>query len=362
MMLQAAARSAASSAKHTSPRGGVHRGRWAVAAAAQPRLSTLVNSFDLADTLPPLPRPAYDTACGEVSPSHWDAEWSVEDIQSASQDNGMFTWGASDPARAGAPLIQRGEGVYVYDHDGKQYLDWTSQAVCTNLGYTVPAQVREAVTKQLDTLPFVYSGLAMTEPRARLSKLLAELIPGDITGFIFPSSGAEANEGAIRMARRFTGREKIMTRYRSYHGGTTSTLTATGDFRRWFAEAGQSGFIKIADPNPFGFQWGDTEEEACERALAALHEQILMEGPQSIAAFLMEHVPGSGGVLLPPKGYMEGVQALCKEYGILLIADEVTARQPSNTLAPIPLNNRHIDHPNRLLHCAAGYDGIRSHW
>ena len=144
--------------------------------------------------------------------------------------------------------------MWLQDQDGKQYLDWTSQAVCTNLGYTVPAQVRAAVTKQLDTLPFVYGGMAMTEPRARLSKLLAELIPGDISGFIFPSSGAEANEGAIRMARRFTGREKIMTRYRSYHGGTSSTLTATGDFRRWFAEQGQSGYIKIPDPNPFGFQ------------------------------------------------------------------------------------------------------------
>ena len=263
-----------------------------------------------------------------MSARHWDQAWSDADLQSASQENAMFTWGASDPARAGAPLIKRAEGVYLYGHDGKQYLDWTSQAVCTNLGYTVPTQVQEAVSQQLSELPFVYSGLAMTAPRARLSNLLAELIPGDINGFIFPSSGAEANECAIRMARRFTGRQKIMSRYRSYHGGTTATLTATGDFRRWFAEHGQSGFVKIADPNPFGFQWGDTEEEAGERALAALHEQILMEGPDTIAAFLLEHVPGSGGVLLPPQGYMEGVQALCKEYGILLIADEVG--EPSN--------------------------------
>ena len=286
-------------------------------------MSTLVNSFDMPDTLPPLPRGTYDTATGQASAAHWQAEWSEDDIQAASMDNCMFTWGPSDPARAGAPLMKRGDGVYLYGHDGKEYLDWTSQAVCTNLGYTVPQQVRDAVTKQLDELPFVYSGLAMTETRARLSKLLAELLPGDINGFIFPSSGGEANEGAIRMARRFTGRHKIMSRYRSYHGGTASTLTATGDFRRWFAEQGQSGFVKIADPNPFGYRWGNTEEEACERALAALHEQVLMEGPDTIAAFLMEHVPGAAGTLLPPKGYMEGVQAICKEYGILLIADEV---------------------------------------
>ena len=303
------------------------------AACACRRALSTVNSFDLADRIPPPPRASYDTACGEVSGAHWEQQWAAADVQAASMDNCMFTWGPSDPARAGAPLISRAEGVYLYDGDGKQYLDWTSQAVCTNLGYTVPQQVQDAVGRQLRDLPFVYSGLAMTEPRARLSKLLAELIPGDINGFIFPSSGAEANEGAIRMARRFTGRQKIMTRYRSYHGGTTAALTATGDFRRWFAEQGHAGYVKIVDPNPFGYQWADNEEEAGERALAALHEQILMEGPQTIAAFLLEHIPGSGGVLLPPKGYMEGVQALCKEYGILLIADEARSIPPT-PLAP----------------------------
>ena len=297
-------------------------------------LSTkVVNSFDQWGTHPGqgpygFPRTKaeqtpYDTTTGTVSTSHWDGEWSSEQIHEASQDHCMFTWGPSDPARAGAPVIKYGEGVYVYDEHGKQYMDWTSQAVCTNLGYTVPEHIRKAVADQMEKLPFVYSGLAMTEPRARLSKLLAELLPGDLNGFIFPSSGGEANEGAIRMARRFTGRQKIFTRYRSYHGGTSSTLTATGDFRRWFAEAGQAGFVKMSDPNPFGYSWGTTEEEASERALASLHEQVLMEGPHTIAAVLLEHIPGAAGVLLPPKGYIEGVQAICKEYDILLIADEV---------------------------------------
>lgn len=267
-------------------------------------------------------REAYDTSTGTVSPSHWDKEWSSEQVHAASQEHGMFTWGPSDPARAAAPVIKYGEGIYVYDENGKQYMDWTSQAVCTNLGYTVPEHIREAVADQMEKLPFVYSGLAMTEPRARLSQLLAELLPGDLNGFIFPSSGGEANEGAIRMARRFTGRQKILTRYRSYHGGTASTLTATGDFRRWFAEP-SPGFVKIADPNPFSFAWGANEQEASDRALAVLHEQVLMEGPHTIAAMLLEHIPGAAGVLIPPKGYMEGVQAICKEYGIMLIADEV---------------------------------------
>ena len=231
-------------------------------------------------------REAYDTSTGTVSPSHWDKEWSSEQVHAASQEHGMFTWGPSDPARAAAPVIKYGEGIYVYDENGKQYMDWTSQAVCTNLGYTVPEHIREAVADQMEKLPFVYSGLAMTEPRARLSQLLAELLPGDLNGFIFPSSGGEANEGAIRMARRFTGRQKILTRYRSYHGGTASTLTATGDFRRWFAEP-SPGFVKIADPNPFSFAWGANEQEASDRALAVLHEQVLMEGPHTIAAMLV---------------------------------------------------------------------------
>ena len=295
------------------------------ASSAEPKREAhkVVNAPSIADAVP---QPAYDApsnACGDVSARHWEAEWSTAEIEAASQENGMFTWGPSDPARAGAPLISRGEGVYVYDRDGKQYLDWTSQAVCANLGYTVPPKVKAAVMKQFDELPYAYSGLAMTEVRARLSDLLGELLPGDLNGFIFPSSGAEANEGAIRMARRFTGRHKVMTRYRSYHGGTATTMAATGDFRRHFAEAGTSGFVKIVDPTPFGFSWGDDEATACARALGALREQILMEGPETIACMLLEAVPGAAGVLLPPKGYMEGVAALCKEHGILLIADEV---------------------------------------
>jgi adenosylmethionine-8-amino-7-oxononanoate aminotransferase len=282
-----------------------------------------VNAYNVPDRVPIPEYTAPDNSCGTVDKRHWDAEWSVDAISKASQDNVMFTWAPSDPARAGCPLIKEGKGCYVYDYDGKEYLDWTAQAVCNNLGHTPPQAVKDAVAKQLDTLPYVYSGLAVTEHRARLSNLLAELLAGDLNGFLFPSSGAVANAGALRIARRFTGKHKIMSRYRSYHGGTATAMAATGDFRRHFAETGQAGFVKIADPNPFGFSWGDTDEEACERSLGSLHEQILMEGPETIAGIILEHVPGSGGVLLPPKGYTEGVQALCKQYGILLIADEV---------------------------------------
>jgi len=217
----------------------------------------------------------------------------------------------------------RGEGVYLYDNTGKQYIDWTSQAVCTNLGYDVPPAVVEAVQKQLTELPMVYGGLGIVEVRTRMAQLMSEILPEGIEGFLFPCGGGEANEAAVRIARRYTGKQKILTQYRSYHGGSTSTLAATGDFRRWFAEQGATGFVKMYNPAPFRFSWGDNEAKATEVALAALEEQILMEGPQTIAAVMLESIVGAGGTLVPPKGYMEGVRALCDKYDILYIADEV---------------------------------------
>jgi len=165
----------------------------------------------------------------------------------------------------------------------------------------------------------------MVPVRARLSKLLAEISPGDINGFLFPTGGTEANEAAIRMARRYTGRHKIMTQYRSYHGGTAAALGATGDFRRGFTEMGVTGFVKIFNPQPLGFSWGNTDEECARISLQALEEQILVEGPSTVAAIMLETVVGAGGVLVPPEGYMQGVRALCDKYDILLILDEVMA-------------------------------------
>lgn len=180
----------------------------------------------------------------------------------------------------------------------------------------------KAANDQLEKLAMVYGGLGTTEIRARMAKLCSELIPG-MTGFLFPCGGAEANEAAIRIARRFTGRPKIMTRYRSYHGGTAAALTATGDFRRGFAEAGQAGFVKFMDPNPFQFKWGESEADITSMSLRALDEQVIMEGPSTIAAIMLETFPGSNGVVVPPKGYIEGVRALCDKSGILFISDEV---------------------------------------
>lgn len=282
-----------------------------------------VNARYIPDDPEPLPMPTADNRCGTPSEKHWDtAEWSDAELREAAVDNVMLSWSNSAPVES-LPFVTHGEGVYLYDSTGKQYLDWTSQAVCVNLGYTIPAAVRQAINKQLDDIPYVYGGMGLVSIRVKLAKLMAELAPGDINGFLFPSGGSEANEAAIRIARLYSGKQKVLTQYRSYHGGSAAALSATGDFRRFFAEAGASGFVKMFNPQPIGFSWGATDESACERALMALEEQICAEGPGSIAAIMLESIVGAGGVLVPPAGYMQGVRALCNKYAILLICDEV---------------------------------------
>jgi len=162
----------------------------------------------------------------------------------------------------------------------------------------------------------------MTEVRARLCNLLAEITPGDINGFLFPLGGSEANEGAMRIARRYTGKTKIMSAMRSYHGGTAGPLAATGDFRTRFVGE-QMGFIKIFNPHTLRFSTGASDEVAAFQSLSMLEEQIMCEGPDTIAAILLETIVGANGVFLHPVGYLEGVRALCDKYNILLILDEV---------------------------------------
>ncbi|CAB9518434.1 phosphohydroxy-L-lysine phospho-lyase [Seminavis robusta] len=261
--------------------------------------------------------PGVDTALHESS------SWSTDALNTAIRDHSVFTWGPSDAIRKSCVLAKRAEGVYIYDQDDKQYLDWCAGAVCSNLGHSVPAEIQHAIQKQVQELPFVYGDFYVSEIRARLCHLLAQISPGSINGFLFASSGSEANEAAIRLARRYTGRHKIMSRSRSYHGGTSSALGITGDPRTWAVDATISGFVKIIDPFPFTFDWGSNEEEMVERSLGALHHQILTEGPQQIAAIVLESITGANGWMMTPPAYMQGVRALCDEYGILLVCDEV---------------------------------------
>ena len=158
-----------------------------------------------------------------------------------------------------------------------------------------------------------------TEPRARLGAKLAEIAPGDIDTFFFTNGGAEANENAIKIARFFTGRHKIIARYRSYHGATAGAISLTGDPRRWAAEPGIPGVVHVLDP----YHGVERGWESAETSLTMIEEIIQLEGPHTIAAFILEPVTGTNGILVPPDGYMEGLRKLCDKYGILMIADEV---------------------------------------
>jgi taurine---2-oxoglutarate transaminase len=179
-------------------------------------------------------------------------------------------------------------------------------------------RVVEAIKRQAERLPYVSPFMA-TEARARLGQKLAEILPGDIGKVFFTLGGAEANDNAIRVARAVTGRQKILARYRSYHGATGGAISLTGDPRRWPNEPGLVGVVHVLDPYHGPFRPLDD----AETALAYLEETIQLEGPATIAAFILEPVTGTNGILIPPDGYLQGVRALCDRYGILLIADEV---------------------------------------
>jgi taurine---2-oxoglutarate transaminase len=229
----------------------------------------------------------------------------------------IFEWsaqGAVDPIP-----VARAKGIYFWTPEGKRFIDFNSQLMCVNIGHGDERVIR-AIAEQAATLAYANPFMA-TEVRARLGAKLAEITPGDIDTFFFTNGGAEANENAIRIARLFTGRHKIAARYRSYHGGTAGSITLTGDPRRWAAEPGIPGVVRIPDFY-HGIQRGS---DSVEQVLAATEEVLQLEGPQTIAAIIVEPVTGTNGILVPPDGYLQGLRALCDKYGILLIADEVMA-------------------------------------
>ena len=229
----------------------------------------------------------------------------------------LFEWSAQ--SKVDPIPVAGAKGVYFWTPEGKRFLDFNSQLMCTNIGHGHP-KVIAAIKEQAETLAYANPFMA-TEPRARLGAKLAEITPGDIDTFFFTNGGAEANENAIKLARFVTGRHKILARYRSYHGGTAGAISLTGDPRRWAAEPGIPGVVRVMDPY-HGIQRGwDTADEA----LANLEETIQLEGPNTIAAFILETVTGTNGILVPPDGYIQGVREICDRYGILMIADEVMA-------------------------------------
>ena len=233
------------------------------------------------------------------------------------RQHSLYEWsvqGAVDPIP-----VARAKGVHFWSPEGKRYIDFNSQLMCVNAGHGHPAIVK-AIQDQAAQLAYMNPFMA-SEPRARLGAKLAEITPGDIDVFFFTNGGAEANENAIRIARAVTGRHKILARYRSYHGGTAGSLTLTGDPRRWGAEPGIPGVVHVLDPY-HGLQRG---WDTAAQSLAYLEEVIELEGPKHIAAFILETISGTNGILIPPDGYLQGVRALCDKHGILMICDEVMA-------------------------------------
>jgi taurine--2-oxoglutarate transaminase len=233
----------------------------------------------------------------------------------------LHSWSVQD---ALDPIAVAGaEGRYFWDYDGNRYLDFASQLVNVSIGHQHPKLVA-AIKEQADRLCTIGPPMA-TEPRSTLARLLAEVTPGDISMAFFTNGGAEANENAIKLARWYTGRHKIVARYRSYHGATAGAITLTGDPRRWAAEPGIPGVVRLLDP--FTYRCPAGHPDPCPVCTGAPHlEEILQyEGPETVAAVILEPVTGTNGVIVPPGGYLQSIREVCDRHGILLIADEVMA-------------------------------------
>ncbi len=246
-----------------------------------------------------------------------ESKLSTDEIVRLCREHTIFSWSAQ--AKVNPIVIDHAEGIYFWDANGKRYIDFNSQLMSVNIGHG-DRRVADAIAEQAHKLAFAAPQFA-TEVRARLGQLLSELTPGDLNHFFFTLGGSEANENALRMARMATGRQKVMARYRSYHGATAGSMAVTGEPRRWASEPAIPGVVRVLDP----WRWGSPEPEPVDEHLAYLEEVISYEGPDKIAAFILETVTGTNGILVPPDGYLQGVRELCTRYGIVMICDEVMA-------------------------------------
>jgi taurine--2-oxoglutarate transaminase len=229
-------------------------------------------------------------------------------------------WSAQGPRTV--PTFVGGSGSHVVDADGRRYLDFSSQLVFTNLGHQHP-RIVAAVKEQADRLCTLAPGHA-SDVRGEAARLIIDVAPEGLGHVLFTTGGTEAIEHAVRMARLHTGRPKVLAAYRSYHGSTTTSIHLTGDPRRWASDTGAAGAVHFFGPFLYRSAFGSsTPEEEGERALAHLEQVILLEGPSTISALVLEPVTGSSGVIVPPAGYLRGVRDLCTRHGIAFIADEV---------------------------------------
>ncbi len=243
-------------------------------------------------------------------------------VYAADRAHVFHSWSAQELI---TPMVIAGaEGSYVWDYDGKRYLDFSSQLVNTNIGHQHP-RVVAAIKQQADRLCTVAPQHA-NDIRSEAARLICELAPDGLERVFFTNGGTEAIEHATRMARLHTGRIKLLSTYRSYHGGTTTSINLTGDPRRFPNDYGSAGVVRFFGPFLYRSAFhSSTEAEECERALEHLEQVIAFEGPSTIAAVVLETIPGTAGIMPPPPGYLAGVRALCDRHGIVYIADEVMA-------------------------------------
>jgi taurine--2-oxoglutarate transaminase len=241
-----------------------------------------------------------------------------EEMVALAREHTFFSWsaqGAVDPI-----AIDRAEGVYLYTPEGQRILDFNSQLMSVNIGHG-DRRVADAIAAQATKLQYVQPSLFVTEPRARLGAKLAEILPGDLDKVFLTLGGAEAIENAIKLARGFTGRHKILARYRSYHGATLGAMTLTGDPRRWANEPALVGVVRYPDTH----RWGEKEPRPVAESLQGLEDVIRYEGAHNIAAVFLETIVGTNGILIPPDGYLQGVREICDRNDILMVCDEVMA-------------------------------------
>jgi taurine---2-oxoglutarate transaminase len=233
----------------------------------------------------------------------------------------LYSWSVQD---AISPIAVAGaEGRHFWDYDGRRYLDFASQLVNVNIGHQHP-KVVAAIKEQADKLCTIGPPMA-SESRSQLGRLLAEVTPGDLTLSFFTNGGAEANENAVKLARLYTGRHKIVARYRSYHGATHGAITLTGDPRRWPAEPGMAGVVRMLDPYTYRCPAGHPDPCPVCTGTPHLEEILEYEGPHTVAAVILETVTGTNGIIPPPDGYLRAIRETCDRHGILLILDEVMA-------------------------------------
>ena len=243
----------------------------------------------------------------------------TQEIVNLNKQYTLFSWSIQSATN---PIpISKAEGVYFWDSDGKRYIDFSSQLMNMNIGHQHP-KVIKAIQDQAAQLCYAHPGMA-TEARGLLGKKIAELAPGNLNKTFFCLGGAEANENAIKIARFYTGRHKIMARYRSYHGATHGAIALTGDYRRLPVEPALPGVVHFLDPYCYRCPFGWTRETCHRECISHVEELISYEGPDRVAAIIMEGVTGSNGLIVPPDDYWPRIREICDKYGILLISDEV---------------------------------------